>query len=98
MKTQIKRVSPHQNGKVFGILMAVSSLIFLLPMFLVMFATMPDVDAQGNPVYFPKFMFLLMPLFYLVFGYIFVVIGSLIYNFFVRYIGGVEFELEDKNA
>jgi hypothetical protein len=44
MKKQIRRVSPHQNGKVFGVLMAVSSLIFLLPMFVFMFASMPEVS------------------------------------------------------
>jgi len=31
MKKQIRRMSPHQNGKVAGILMAVSSLIFFVP-------------------------------------------------------------------
>jgi ABC-type multidrug transport system fused ATPase/permease subunit len=98
MKKQIRRVSPHQNGKVFGVLMAVSSLIFLLPMFVFMFASMPEVDSQGNPVDFPKYMFLIMPLIYLIFGYIFVAISSLIYNFLANYIGGVEFELEDKNT
>lgn len=98
MKTQIKRLSPHQNGKVFGVLMAVSSLVFLMPMFLVMTLTMPTVDPHGGPVYFPQFMFLLMPLFYLVFGYLFVAVGCLAYNFFVKYIGGIEFELEDRGA
>jgi hypothetical protein len=39
-----------------------------------------------------------MPLIYLIFGYIFVAISSLIYNFLANYIGGVEFELEDKNT
>ncbi len=97
MKTQIKRLSPHQNGKVFGVLMAVSSLVFILPMFGMM-SFMPQVDQHGNPVGFPTFMILLMPLFYLVFGYISVAIGCFIYNFFVKYIGGIEFELEDKDA
>ena len=98
MKKQISRLSPHQNGKVFGVLMAVSSLIFLLPMFAIMFFTMPEVDQHGNPVTFPIFMILLMPIFYLIFGYISVAIWCFIYNFLFKYIGGIEFVLEDNNA
>ncbi|WP_373034114.1 hypothetical protein [Sulfurovum sp.] len=98
MKTQIKRLSPHQNGKVFGILMAVASLIFILPMFLAMSFSMPHVDQQGNPVDFPRFIFLIMPFFYLIFGYISVVVGCFIYNLLVKYVGGIEFELEDKSS
>lgn len=33
MKKQIKRMSPHQNGKVFGVLMAIASLVFVVPFF-----------------------------------------------------------------
>lgn len=98
MKKQIKRFSPHQSGKVFGILMAVCSLIFLVPMFAIMLFSMPHADPQENPVGFPKMMIFIMPVMYLVFGYISVAIGSFVYNFFTKYIGGIEFELEDKNA
>lgn len=98
MQKQIKRLSLHQNGKVFGVLMGITSLIFLMPMFLVMSFSMPHLDQHGNPVYFPGFIFLIMPFFYLVFGYISVVMGCFIYNLLVKYIGGIEFELEDKNA
>jgi hypothetical protein len=92
LKKQIKRLSPHQNGKVFGVLMAVSSLILFLPMSLMMSVMGPQVDRFGNEVVFPTSLFLLMPLFYLVFGYISVAIGCAIYNFLFKYIGGIEFE------
>lgn len=93
MKTQIKRLSPHQNGKVFAVLMAISSLIFIIPMMLIMTFAMPPVDAQGNPVEIPILMLLVMPIFYLIFSYISVAIGCLIYNLCVKIIGGIEFEL-----
>jgi hypothetical protein len=98
VKKQIKRLSPHQNGKVFGVLMAVSSLVFLMPMFLLMTFSMPYVEPHGSRVFFPPFMFLIMPLFYLVLGYLFVAVGCLIYNFLVKFIGGIEFELEDSGS
>lgn len=98
MKKQIKRLSPHQNGKVFGILFALASLPFLIPMFLAMFLSMPNVDQHGNPVSTPYFILILFPVLYLVFGYLSVVVGSAIYNFMFKYIGGFEYEVSDKNA
>jgi hypothetical protein len=37
-------------------------------------------------------MMLMMPIFYLVFGYVMVAIGCAVYNFMFKYIGGIEFE------
>jgi hypothetical protein len=86
MTHQIQRFSPHQNAKVFAILMAVSSLIFLVPFMLIMFASAP---AQARP---PMFFFILAPLMYLVIGYVTVVIGCAFYNFMFKYVGGIEFQ------
>jgi len=98
MKKQIRRLSPHQNGKVFGVLVAVASLVFVVPMFAIMMFFAPDVDQHGNPVTFPKFLLILFPILYLVIGYLMTVIGSAIYNFLFRFIGGFEFEVKDENA
>ena len=86
MKQQIARFSPHQNGKVFAVLMAVVSLVFVVPiMFLASLAGPKDAAP-------PAFLFLLFPLIYLVVGYIMVALGCAAYNFMFRYIGGIEFE------
>lgn len=87
MKTQIQRFSPHQNGKVFAVLMAVSSLVFVVPFMLIASATAP----QGSGA-MPLFMVVLFPLFYLVFGYVMVAIGCWLYNVMFKYIGGIEYE------
>jgi hypothetical protein len=97
MKKQIKKLSPHQNGKVIGILMAVSFLPIFIVMAIIMSQFGPQIDQHGNPVQFPYFMFIIMPIFYLIFGYIFVAIGCVIYNYFFKFIGGLEFEVLDKN-
>lgn len=86
MKTRIDRFSPHQNGKVFAVLMAVSSLVFLVPFMLIAAATAP----AGHG--FPLFMVAVFPVVYLVFGYLFVLVGCWIYNILVKYTGGIEFE------
>lgn len=97
MKKQIARFSPHQNGKVFAILMAVSSLVFVIPMVLVFSFVSPPVNQQGQPVGPPTFLFILFPFMYLIFGYVFVAVGCAIYNFLYKYIGGIELEVQEKN-
>lgn len=98
MKRQIKRMSPHQNGKVFGVLMALSSLVFVIPMVLA-FSLMPTpVDQQGQPAGPPVFIFILFPVLYLVMGYIMVAVGCALYNFTFKYIGGIEYEVSEGDA
>lgn len=92
MKQQILRFSPHQNAKVFAVLMALGSLVFVVPFML--FAGMMTPEGMGPPM----FVFVLFPVFYLVFGYVMVAVGCVIYNFMVRYIGGIEFESQDPKA
>jgi len=98
MKKQFRWISPHQNGKGPGILMAVGSLVFVVPMLAIMMFIAPEGDQRGNPVTLPKFLFVLFSILYLVIGYLMTAIGCVIYNFFFRYIGGFEFEVQDENA
>ncbi|HEV8094373.1 MAG TPA: hypothetical protein VGP71_01520 [Burkholderiales bacterium] len=90
MKIQVSRLSPHQNGKVFGILMAIATLVFAVPMFLIFLGMPPGVDAP------PAWLVLLFPLVYLVMGYIMVAIGCWFYNLMFKYIGGIEYETRDQ--
>jgi hypothetical protein len=95
MKKQITRISPHQNGKVFGILTAISSLVFIIPMGIIMFLVS---QAQGKPDKIQYLMLIMFPFMYLVFGYIMTAIGCLIYNLLFKFIGGFEYEGTDKDA
>ena len=85
MIQQIERFSPHQNGKVFAVLVALSSLVFIVPFFLFAYFSAP---AQLAP---PVWLFVPMPLLYLVFGYIIVAVGCWFYNLMFPYVGGIEF-------
>ncbi|MCB1666399.1 MAG: hypothetical protein KDI28_11500 [Pseudomonadales bacterium] len=91
MKTQIKRFSPHQNAKVFSVLMAVGSLPMLLLMAALSLVGSPDEAGAG----FPTFLFIIFPIFYLIFGYLSIVFGCWLYNLCFRMIGGVECEFVD---
>lgn len=85
MKQQIVRLSPHQNAKVFAVLMAVGSLVFLVPFFI--FASIVAPAEQAPPIW----MVLLFPIVYLILGYITVIAGCALYNFMYWYIGGFEY-------
>jgi hypothetical protein len=85
MKQQISRLSPHQNAKVAAVLSAVTSLILLVPFFLL--ASVFGAG-QGTPVW----MIIIFPIIYLVFGYIFTVIACALYNVIVPMTGGIEYE------
>lgn len=92
MKQQIERFSPHQNAKVFAVLMAVSSLVFFIPFFI--FAAFVAPAEQAPPFW----LMVLLPVFYLVVGYVMVAIGCACYNFMFRYIGGIEYTTKSDAA
>ncbi|WP_151633176.1 hypothetical protein [Noviherbaspirillum aerium] len=94
MRIQIARFPLHQNAKVIAVLMALSSLIFALPMFVV-FLFMPAMEGQQRP---SAFMFLLFPFLYLVMGYVMVAIGCALYNLVSKYVGGIEYETDGRDG
>jgi hypothetical protein len=85
MKQQVARFSPHQNAKVIAVLMAVTSLIFFVPFFL-----LASLFGAGQAM--PIWAAIIVPLIYLVIGYIGVVIGCALYNVLVPFTGGIEYE------
>lgn len=89
MKHQIARLSPHQNAKVFAVLMAVGSLILIVPFALIFSAT--GLNRNGASV-LPM---LLLPIAYLVMGYIMTLVWCALYNALYKVVGGIEFESTD---
>lgn len=96
MRVQIRRLSPHQNGKVAALLMVVVSLPLFVLMALAMWLGGPQLDQHGGPVAFPIFMFVVLPFFYLIFIYVAVAVVCAIYNSFFSFIGGFEFDLSEQ--
>lgn len=88
VKHQIKRLSPHQNAKVSAVMMAILSLVILLPMGL--FMAMFGREGLGVGIG----MMIVAPLMYLVFGYIFTALACALYNFVSGLVGGIEYEAE----
>lgn len=84
MRKQIKSISPLQTAKVMAVLYFVIS----LPLILFMFISMSMLPGPRLPM---SGMMLLMPVMYLVFGYIFTLVGAWVYNLVAGWIGGIEF-------
>ena len=96
MKKQITKLSPHQNAKVFAILIALSVFPFILLMFLTLQFSPPHMNAHGEHAQmFPSYILIVFPLFYLILGYISVYIGCVMYNFVSGKTGGFEYESEE---
>lgn len=84
MKKQIVRISSLQTAKVFALLYFVIS----IPLVVIMaIATMASPAPHKPPVSF----LILMPFFYLIFGFIFTIIGAWIYNLIAKWVGGIEY-------
>ena len=84
MKQQVSRLSPHQNGKVVGVLWAIVSLIIMIPIFLIASAF------GGAEKAFPLWAIFIAPVIYLVISYIMTAIACLLYNVITPMTGGIE--------
>lgn len=89
MKRQIIRISPVQTAKVFAAL----SLVVSTPAVLLMAIPMMLMPGSQSPS-FAGFM-LIIPVFYAVFGFVFVAVGAWVYNLVASRMGGVEYSTVD---
>lgn len=95
MKKRITRLSPHQNGKIVGALMASVSFLILTFVSLVVPFFAPSGDPR--PLVMGSWpMLIWIPVVYFIFGYLTTLVASGIYNVLVKHIGGFEFEVEDE--
>ncbi len=90
----ITRLSPHRTALTVSVVFAVLSLIFVIPMALIM-GMIPTAGpgGQGMGMGFPMGMTLLMPVFYFIMSYISTALFAMIYNLVARYTGGITFEI-----
>lgn len=86
MKKQITKFSIHQTSKVFGILYFVFSALIAIPWGIYILATVGAGDAL---------IMFLIPILYLIFGYIGFAIFSFIYNLVASAFGGIEFTIDE---
>ncbi|MCL3779610.1 hypothetical protein EMN47_04315 [Prolixibacteraceae bacterium JC049] len=94
---QIKSFGVLQTSKVAAIILFFTSLIFMVPFFLMSTIVGGFASREFGPSLFPfysGFILILMPFFYAVFGFIGTAISCLIYNFIAKKFGGIQLEME----
>lgn len=97
MIRQITSFNPHKTALTVALVMSIGSLLFVVPMALLM-SFIPEPPNQANHpngMMFPGFFFLCMPVFYFIFGYLFTAFSAWIYNKIARFTGGIEFVLSE---
>ena len=91
MRQQLVRLSPFQTAKVMAALYGLMGFIFIPFVYFAM-SRGPNAGSFGG-------WFLIgVPIAYAVFGFVFVAIGCLIYNFVASMTGGIEVDLEPMDA
>jgi hypothetical protein len=101
MTRRLTRIAPLQTGKIAGILYGLLSLLFI-PFFIIaavagFFAESGETSsgAAGLMAGGMVLMALVLPVLYAAMGFIGGVICAAVYNFIARWVGGLEFEVED---
>ena len=84
MKKQITSISPFQTAKVMAVLYFVISLPFVLIMGVAFSFASGQKPAMTG-------MLVLMPVLYMVGGFIFTIVGAWVYNLVAKWVGGIEF-------
>lgn len=92
MKIRIKKITPLQAGKMLAAIYALFSVIIVPIMFLAFLFAPPGSGA------IPLIMVIVMPLIYIVMGFIGGIIGAFIYNLVAGWIGGIEIEYDEARA
>ncbi len=93
MKHVITRLSPVQNAKVFGVLLALVSFVITILFSIAGLIFMWDSVGASH---WSEFVvpLLLLPVIYLLVGFITAIVGCSLYNLIVRWLGGFEYEAE----
>lgn len=94
---RIKRVGAHSFALTMGIISALGSLVFVIPMFF-MFSLMSKMQHDAAMPMMMPFSFgmvFFMPVIYFILGYIFSGIFALVYNLIAKMTGGIKVEFED---
>jgi hypothetical protein len=94
-RRRLKRIAPLQLGKMLALLYGIMGLIFV-PFFLLIGTLTPNMpaDQRAGMMFMSGGFAILAPLLYAIMGFIFGVIGALIYNLVAKWAGGIEFEVE----
>ena len=87
MRKRLTRVAPFQLGKVFAVLYA----IFSIPIALIMAIVASFAPGKSMPLGF----IIAIPVFYIVFGFLFMALAAWLYNLVAGWTGGIEYDTQE---
>lgn len=95
VKRRIKRFEPLQLGKMLAVLYGIMGLLFI-PFFLIMsmISTQLPPEQRAGMMGVGIGFALFMPIIYAVMGFVFGLLGAVIYNLVAKWVGGIEVEVE----
>jgi hypothetical protein len=97
MKRRLTNVNPLKLGITLAVIYGIMSLVFMIPIFLIMSlvgAASARTGPQALPAIFSGVFVIFLPIIYAVLGFIGGVIAAFIYNLVAKWTGGVEFITE----
>ncbi len=97
MNKKIRRISPVSCGKMLAAFYAFIALIFVLIGIVAFIAPSKESTVLGTETFFLEgiLILILVPIVYIVIGFIFGIILAAIYNLCAKWVGGIEITLED---
>lgn len=93
---QLSYIAPHRTAVVCGLVVAIATAIFFIPMAALMYlATLADGTGTSVMITFSLSLvaFVFAPLFYFIMTYIGVLLLAWVYNLVARKTGGIQFKL-----
>ena len=87
MAKRISRIAPWSAGRLFAVLYFFLSLLFVIPMALVL--SFVPIPASSKPPFGPGVL-VLLPFLYAGAGFLFVATACALYNLAARFVGGLE--------
>ncbi len=99
IKLKLKRIDPVKSGVIYGLLMALISLVVLIPMFMVMSAVGVGVGDNAGLGMFGGGLAMLIfaPIIYGIIGFVFGLIGTALMNFILGKTNGLDVEFDSDN-
>ena len=87
MKRTLKRISPLKAAKIAALLYACIGLV-IIPLFVLSFMFDPEING-----FVAVIVSLIVPIFYMIIGFLGTLITCALYNFIAKHIGGIEVEI-----
>jgi hypothetical protein len=97
IKLSLKRIDPVKAGIIYGALMALISLIVVIPVMLFVSAA-GVAGGEMGPIFGGGIAILFVPILYGVFGFIFGLIGTALLNFILSKTNGLDVEFDGKDV